>query len=197
MSSWRVSVKRAGRFVLSPRNAKPCGPSLDTRRSEVGEWGCRRRAHESRSTRCSNRSAVCRRWAARECPEMGRCVRVQERVARKPPTDCRIFVRSTSSICSSQWFKWRVRKTRGIRHTRLFRVLTGNRRSPGIGEVSVEHVRSSLDRRARTLSEAQHNRRLRLSSPNSRSVPVVTAVLLPRIDEINGLHLGPIEIGAR
>ena len=74
----------------------------------------------------------------------------KERVARKPPTDCRVFARSTSSICPSQWFNWRARKTRGIRHARLFRVLTGKRRSPGIGEFSIEHVRSSLDRRART-----------------------------------------------
>ena len=36
MSSWPVSVRRAGRFDLSRRNARPCGPSLDMQRSGVG-----------------------------------------------------------------------------------------------------------------------------------------------------------------
>src|SRR5437016_14649416 len=36
MSSWPVSVRRAGRFDLSRRNARPYGPSLDMQRSEVG-----------------------------------------------------------------------------------------------------------------------------------------------------------------
>src|SRR5580704_6865603 len=36
MNSWPVSVKRAGRFDLSRRNARPCDPSLDMQRSEVG-----------------------------------------------------------------------------------------------------------------------------------------------------------------
>src|ERR1700677_1022084 len=36
MSSWPVSVRRAGRFDLSRRNARTCGPSLDMQRSEVG-----------------------------------------------------------------------------------------------------------------------------------------------------------------
>ena len=66
------------------------------------EWGCLRRAYESWPIRCSNRSPVRRGRATRQRAEMGRCVCIQERVARESPTDCRAFARSAFSICLSR-----------------------------------------------------------------------------------------------
>jgi CheY-like chemotaxis protein len=44
-----------------------------------------------------------RRWATKERSEMGRCVCVQERVAREAATDCRAFARSAFAICPSRF----------------------------------------------------------------------------------------------
>src|SRR5208337_4139 len=75
MSSWPVSVRRAGRFEVSHPNARLCGPSLDMQRSEVGvfpDWRWEFAVRELRNTMACPKLQRGRRFGDYSTPRVDR-----------------------------------------------------------------------------------------------------------------------------